>query len=141
MPSSGISRKASTTSFVQHYIQPLNVSPEISRPPTPAGPSSANSGQKEKLQALFASLNESSAGETLRDVANSFLETPAQGLAPDPEETILRTLIVRKLVVGLYTDALQLYLSEAVDAETEAEWWADIERSRWSIAYYLIQSM
>ena len=56
------------------------------------------------------------------------------------EDEALRTVILVKLLIGLYVQTLELYLDEASDVETQLEWWADIERSRLRSAYYLLQS-
>jgi nuclear control of ATPase protein 2 len=58
----------------------------------------------------------------------------------DLEETVLKKVILDKLVVGLYAHALDIYLLEAIEVETEAEWWADIEHSPPSVMLYLLQS-
>ena len=52
----------------------------------------------------------------------------------------LLTCVAAQLVVGIYTQALDIYLRQASEAEIELEWWGDIERSRPRAAYYLLQS-
>jgi len=44
-------------------------------------------------------------------------------------------------MVGLYTKALKIHLDQATEAEAEAEWWGDIERSKLNVAWYLLQSV
>ena len=58
----------------------------------------------------------------------------------DEQEYALKCAVVAKILLGLYTQTLETFLNEAGDAETELEWWADVERSRLSSAYYLLQS-
>ncbi|KAH8825237.1 NCA2-domain-containing protein [Flagelloscypha sp. PMI_526] len=128
------------SSFIEAYTKPLAISPDISTPPTPNPAVNTNSEQKQKLQSLFATLQNQKSRETLQHVSNAFLQIPTQGFGTDSEETLLRSLIVRQLVVDLYADTLQLYLAEAVDAEKEAEWWATVGRTRWNRVYYFIQT-
>jgi len=62
-------------------------------------------------------------------------------LVSDPEEETLKHAVVAKVMVGLYTRALKIYLDQATEAEAEAEWWGDIERSKLNVAWYLLQSV
>ncbi|GJE91742.1 NCA2 domain-containing protein [Phanerochaete sordida] len=59
----------------------------------------------------------------------------------DGEDEALQTAVLVKLLIGLYVQTLEVYLDEASDAETQLEWWADIERSRIRSAYYLVQTL
>lgn len=61
-------------------------------------------------------------------------------LVSDPEEEALKHAVVAKVMVGLYTKALKIYLDQATEAEAEAEWWGDIERSKLNVAWYLLQT-
>jgi hypothetical protein len=45
-----------------------------------------------------------------------------------------------KTAVGLYANALDLYLDQASAAQDDAEWWADVEQSNQLAALYLLQS-
>src|SRR5712672_1891642 len=58
----------------------------------------------------------------------------------DTEEQALKNAVLGRLVAGIYAEALDTLLAEAISAEVEAEWWADLERSRLRVAYYLLQS-
>jgi nuclear-control-of-ATPase protein 2 len=58
----------------------------------------------------------------------------------DTEELTLRNAVFAKLAVGLYAEALNLYLTQAIQVEAEADWWRDIERSGLNVAWYLLQS-
>jgi len=59
----------------------------------------------------------------------------------DNEEQALKDAVLGRLVAAVYTEALDILLSEAIEAETEADWWADLGRSQLSVTHYLIQSM
>jgi len=62
------------------------------------------------------------------------------GLRSDSEELAFYNAVVRKTIFNLYALAVDLYLQESSAAQFDAEWWADIERSTWSVAWYLLQS-
>ncbi len=58
----------------------------------------------------------------------------------DGEEQALEDAVLSRLVAAIYAEALNTLLSEAISAEVEAQWWADLERSWLRIAYHLVQS-
>lgn len=58
----------------------------------------------------------------------------------DPEEESLKQAVLGRVVLGVYADALNAYLDQATEAESEAEWWDNVERSRYELAWYLLQS-
>jgi nuclear-control-of-ATPase protein 2 len=58
----------------------------------------------------------------------------------DSEELVLKRCIRDILVLRLYSKSLEIFLNEAIDAEAEAEWWANVERSRVNLSMYLLQS-
>lgn len=59
----------------------------------------------------------------------------------DPEEECLKQAILGRVVLGVYADALHTYLEQATEAETEAEWWNNIERSNSELTWYLLQTL
>lgn len=110
-----------------------------SRPGTPALlPTSTDN-----LRAYYLQLNPPTsledAGKCV-DTYQVFQEKYASVQVNSEEEEFLQAAILAKLVVGLYVQTLELCLDEATDVETELNWWADVERSRRSSAYYLLQS-
>ena len=58
----------------------------------------------------------------------------------DDDEQVLRDAVLGRLVAAIYAEALDNLLSEAINVETEALWWADLERSRLRVGYHLVQS-
>ncbi|TFK74832.1 NCA2-domain-containing protein [Pluteus cervinus] len=60
--------------------------------------------------------------------------------AADPEEQALKIAVYSQFVVGLYTESLRLCLSQATEAEAEAEWWSERERTPMRLALYLVQT-
>ena len=115
---------------------------EFSLPSTVADPS------KDVLRSLFLSLSPPISPKRVRDTITRLqrLEDgnePAGGYASrgiDDEEQALKDAVLGRLVAGIYAEALDTLLTEAITAEAEAEWWADVGRSRLRVAHYLIQS-
>lgn len=52
------------------------------------------------------------------------------------EEDGVRTAIMGRLVAGLYAEAMDTFLKEAGEAENEAEWWGDVERSTFNVWHW-----
>ena len=106
------------------------------------------------LRSLFLSLSPPFHPNRTRDTINCLRELrELQGLEDDDklvgryaslsidgEEQALKDAVLSRLVVAVYAEALNTLLSEAITAEVEAQWWADLERSRLRVAYYLVQS-
>lgn len=141
----------SSDQFVCQFTKPL-IHSFVFKPPFPLpgesntdALSSADSSKKHALHSLLVSLNDTQT-ITSSVVANTVtslrsLDTPTLLNADDPEEEALKHAIVTKLVVAVYAEALDTYLTQATEVEAEAEWWADIERSRLNVTWYLLQTL
>ncbi|GLB38357.1 putative NCA2-domain-containing protein [Lyophyllum shimeji] len=136
--------------FVDHLLKPL----ELSRPSTStafARNVDLNESKwseiepKEKLQSLLASLNQPLSPSLVQDTVGSLIQLERRpevsAAEADPENKALKEAIITKLLVGLYAEGIEGCLSQATQAETEAEWWADIERSWLNVAWYLLQTL
>ncbi|TEB36201.1 NCA2-domain-containing protein [Coprinellus micaceus] len=96
------------------------------------------------LTALLASLDKphlttheiANAAEALRS-HESLVTTTAE----NDDQELLKQAIVAKLTIALYADALEVQIKQALDMETEAQWWADVERSTANVAWYLLQTL
>ncbi|KAH7928456.1 NCA2-domain-containing protein [Leucogyrophana mollusca] len=77
------------------------------------------------------------------DILDDIERRPLHGWSQPPsnEEYALQRAVFRKIVLGIYANALDLYLSEANTAQNDAEWWAEIEQSRQYTALYLLQTL
>lgn len=141
--------------FVHHFTNPLFVSrPSSPSPSLPVNPESivcsSDTVSKQALRSLLIALNQPFSHHTIDGVLRSLLEIGSTApstldVSPsttsDEEEEALKTAIVAKLVVGIYAKALDNHMSQAMEVEAEAEWWAEIERSCWNVAWYLLSSM
>ena len=156
--------------FVDHYTRVLALSASRPVSPGPLSRSklrlneAANNvtgsakhlERKAKLHALLVSLNQNTTtpqdvrrythslqdiSHPVHDVANITGISGGVSTPLDPEEVAMEGAIIGKLAVALYSAGLETYLTQATEAEAEAEWWADVEGSRASVALYLLQSM
>lgn len=131
------------SSFISHFQHDLacKVLPPSSVPSTPT--TQAQSTSKHSLRTYFLGLESPQSlvdaqrclDELQKLQGSQLTETPA-----DEEEAMLRRAIVGKLLVGLYVQALEVFLREASDADTEYDWWNDVTRSQWNVAFHLLQS-
>jgi hypothetical protein len=100
---------------------------------------------KDILRSLFLSLSPPFSPNRTRD-AIKYLQEDGKlvgGYASrsiDDEEQALKDAVLGRLVAAIYAEALDTLLSEAINSDIEAQWWADLERSRLRVAYHLIQS-
>ncbi|PPQ98986.1 hypothetical protein CVT26_014412 [Gymnopilus dilepis] len=152
--------------FVGHFTRSLELS--ASRPTSPSPreeqpdvqdyTAAAVIHRKQALHTLFVSLNKAvitvddvqKALQALQDISHTKRQYVTGKLAegrdfadsaPDYEEAALEAAIVGKLTVALYSDALETCLHQATSVETEAEWWGDIETSRFQVAFYFIETL
>lgn len=140
------------SAFVDHLLKPL----DLSRPPSPQRPAlqdevfhhAHETTIKQTLRSLLVSLNQPLSDPLVNDTVESLMQlerssSPAYSVEvdADAEEKALKQAIISRLVVGLYSEALDVCISQAMDAETEAEWWTDVVRSRRNVAMFLLQSI
>ncbi|KAJ3890608.1 ATP synthase regulation protein NCA2-domain-containing protein [Lentinula edodes] len=62
------------------------------------------------------------------------------GLTQTTPDVAREEELTSQILVSLYSQYLRSTLSQALEAETEAQWWSDVERTRWRVLWYLIQS-
>ena len=133
-----------SATLISTFTRPL----ACSGPPTPAIPSDIGTGsprageRKQTLRALLVSLHSTSAPTELENCTSTLIriEEDSSSDTQDKEEEALKNAVTFRLLVNLYAHALDSHLSQAMQAEAEADWWKDIERSRASAFYYLVQS-
>lgn len=100
--------------------------------------SSANSERKRKLQNVLLELNPPATEQSILTALILLHDVAAP--SGDPEEESLKQAVLGRVVLGVYADALHTYLDQATEAEREAEWWDNVERSRYELAWYILQS-
>ncbi|KIY45674.1 NCA2-domain-containing protein [Fistulina hepatica ATCC 64428] len=102
------------SSFVHHYVGLLDRKESVSLNSQPLAAALANDDTAQKQRA-------------------------ARSL--DAEETALYRVVIQKAIVRVYAATLDHHLAQATQAENEAEWWADIERSSFNVISYFIQTL
>lgn len=112
-----------------------------------ASPEQPHSSTVGVLRSLFLSLSSPFSPSRTRDIITYLQELEddntryaSRGFDGDSEEQALKDAVLSRLVAAIYGEALDTLLSEAITAEVEAQWWADLERSRLRVAYHLVQS-
>ncbi|KAI0260242.1 NCA2-domain-containing protein [Gloeopeniophorella convolvens] len=121
----------------------LNISEEYGS--TTYSPDSSN----DVLHSLFQSLAPPLSAEHISDAIQTLQKLEDKNVASGAlssrgarsGEQDLRDAVLGRLVAGVYAEALDTLLAEAAFAETEGEWWADVERSRLSVVHYLVQTL
>jgi len=58
----------------------------------------------------------------------------------DAEEEAMKAEILKRLTLSLYTDALEISMLQAIQVESDVEWWRNIEESTTALVFYSIQS-
>lgn len=121
----------------------------LSALPPPTSKGGQPSDEKQTLHAVLVTLNPPVAAssravqdalQTLKVIHDRTSKESFGPQAVDDEHLSLEKAVLGRIAVALYADALDTFLTEASEAEGEAEWWADIESSRWTTAWYLLQS-
>ncbi|KAG2361507.1 ATP synthase regulation protein NCA2-domain-containing protein [Suillus spraguei] len=97
------------------------------------------------LKSTHAILYGSPSGATVQESVDFLRTFPVRedklGPQSDSEELVFYNAIIRTTIFNMYALAVDLYLEESSAAQLDAEWWANIEQSTWSVALYLLQSL
>lgn len=100
--------------------------------------SGVDSERKQKLQSALLELNPPATQQSTLAALVLLRDTAAP--SSDAEEESLKQAVLGRVVLSVYADALHTYLEQATEAEREAEWWDNVERSRYELAWYFLQS-
>ena len=131
------------SSFASTHVQSLLQAAQSSVPSTPeyevVGSLDAEQHPPEhKFYPLLLQLQSPLDKAALRKTLLSLYEN--QNEAVSGEELAVRAALERRIIVGLYAEALDQFLREAREADSEAEWWDSTTRSSLSVASYLLAS-
>jgi hypothetical protein len=134
---------------ISHITDKLIISSSPSWNVSQASPESSLSStvdpSKDALRSIFLSLSPPFSPNRTRDTIKYLQELEDDNelyasRSIDGEERALKDAVQSRLVAAVYAEALDTLLSEAITAEVEAQWWADLERSWLRVAYHLVQS-
>ncbi|KAL0580643.1 Nuclear control of ATPase protein 2 [Marasmius crinis-equi] len=137
----------------QYAKKPLShvaVSPSPSRTGQSQSISDNSESTKQRLQLVLASLDQVDSKESIKhteDATQLLLSLNGQefveGLPSrkDSEQIALEQTVLNKVMISIYSQALDVLLFQSLEAEKEMEWWDEVERSPSSVAYYLLQTL
>ncbi|KAJ6541858.1 ATP synthase regulation protein NCA2-domain-containing protein [Mycena capillaripes] len=137
--------RVDSSNFADNFTRPLSLTrlpslqPSSASSDAPAVVSESTETLRSLLVSLHPPVSQSSVDEALKYLAQA--DRGALFITGDTQEKTLQNAVVSQLAVGLYARALDIYLSEAAEFEAEAEWWANVERSRVGVAYFLLQTL
>ncbi|KAG0700007.1 NCA2-domain-containing protein [Suillus ampliporus] len=129
-----------TSNFAVHYTEHLILLTRLQ-----LSTQTKSTSDRDALKSTHAML-QGSPSEAMVQESIDFLRTfttreNRPELHSDSEELAFYNTVVRKTIFNMYALAVDLYLQESSAAQLDAEWWADIEQSTWSVASYLLQSL
>ncbi|KAF9651329.1 NCA2-domain-containing protein [Thelephora ganbajun] len=130
------------STFISVFVQDVvgrTQSPTAGQQQQQSFASGAGSERKQKLRDALLGLNPPTAEQSI--LAALLLLRDAAAPSDDPEEESLKQAVLGRVVLGVYAGALNAYLDQATEAEREAAWWDNIERSRYELAWYLLQTL
>ncbi|KAL5524319.1 NCA2 [Sanghuangporus sanghuang] len=132
------------SSFVSTHVQSLLQEAQSSAPSTPeyevvGSLETEQAPQEQKLYPLLLQLQSPLDKAALRKTLLALHEQQYQLVSG--EDLVVRDALERRIVIGLYAEALDQFLKEAREAESEAEWWDSIVRSSRSVAWYLLATL
>ena len=129
------------STFVSIFVQDISGRtqlPTANQQQSQRSTSNSTSETKQRLHNALLELNPPATEQSI--LAALVLLRDATAPSGDPEEECLKQAILGRVVLGVYADALHTHLEQATEAETEAEWWNNIERSNSELTWYLLQS-
>ncbi|KAG1751173.1 NCA2-domain-containing protein [Suillus lakei] len=129
-----------TSTFAVHYTERLVPLTRLQLS-TQTKPTKDDDGLKSTHAMLQGSPSEATVQESIDFLRTFTAREDKPGLQSDSEELVFYNAVVRKTIFNMYALAVDLYLQESSAAQLDAEWWADIEQSTWSVASYLLQSL
>ncbi|KAH7885316.1 NCA2-domain-containing protein [Phlebopus sp. FC_14] len=127
--------------FSVHYTKSL-VSLAGLQPPPPGHDLHAERSFRDIDATLHPPFTAEAVGSALK-VLQDECDTKLQSSRTSPDGAVgeLQQTILRKVIFGLYNNALDLFLHEATTAQSDAEWWAEVEQSNQLAALYLLQTL
>ncbi|KAF7337697.1 hypothetical protein MSAN_02243200 [Mycena sanguinolenta] len=131
-----------SSNFARSFTRPLST--RLSSSSIASDAPQVVSESTETLRSLLGSLkppvSQSAVDEALKYLARAGGNALVNTEHTSEQEKVLKSAVVHQVAVGLYARSLDIYLNEAMEIELEAEWWANVERSGISVAWFLLQS-
>lgn len=86
------------------------------------------------------SLTENRRTARLDDDIKSLEESIRTEVGSEHQDVRKRNAVASKIAISFYQEALDACLSQAMDLDTESNWWREVESKRRNTAMYLLQS-
>ena len=93
-----------------------------------------------RLHTLIAELNTPPSAAKIRSTLDALYGDGSVNVTEDPEEGAYVEAIQCRILIGLYGNAMQILLDEAMEADDAAWWWWRVEKSRRNSAWFMVQS-
>jgi len=97
------------------------------------------SARQTRLHALLAGLNTPPSAARIRSTLDALDQE--QSVTEDAEERVYVEAIQCRILIGLYGNAMQMLLEEAIEADDAARWWWRVEKSKGNSAWLMVQSV
>jgi nuclear-control-of-ATPase protein 2 len=96
------------------------------------------SARQTRLHGLLAGLNAPPSVARIRSTLDALHEE--QSVTEVPVEQAYVEAIQCRILIGLYGNAMQMLLEEAIEADDAARWWWRVEKSKTNSAWFMVQS-
>ncbi|KAI6123925.1 NCA2-domain-containing protein [Pisolithus croceorrhizus] len=125
-----------TFRFSAHYADPLfSLGHFQTFSPGP------NTQVEQAFRDIDSTLSPPFSADAIRNAVTALRDhAPVSGYQGDKVSDAMRAVLLKKVMLGLYAKALDLFLDEASTAQEDSEWWSEVEQSNLSAALYLLQS-
>ncbi|KAF8517333.1 ATP synthase regulation protein NCA2-domain-containing protein [Gautieria morchelliformis] len=101
------------------------------------------SARTQKLHSLLATFNPPISPSLVQETVD-ILKSDGSGIVINgmgEEQMSLRRAAVGAVAASLFGQILDMMLQQATEADSEANWWAELERSRRKLAWYLLETL
>lgn len=137
-----------SSSFADNYVQSLLFTAQSSNKLQVTAENAAldsdgknDFARDEQLEGLLVQLKSPTNGDALRAAVEALHESDVGvGTLSRSENSTLRAAVETRVVVGVYAEALDQWLQEAIELDSEAEWWDNVGRTSSSVLSYLLAS-
>ena len=124
--------------FVDQRISELLQVPGAMGPAVQSQEKPQPSARETRLHGLLAGLNAPPSVARIRSTLEALHEE--QSVAEGPVEQAYVDAIQCRILIGLYGNAMQMLLEEAIEADDAARWWWRVEKSKVNSAWFMVQS-
>jgi nuclear-control-of-ATPase protein 2 len=130
------------SSFIDQRTKEIFQNASTDVPPTPSPTANQDSdveSSKGNLKSTLAGLHTPPNDQQLVQGLELLNDRAVESLASLQDPYAIG--ISERVVAGLYARTMEEMLQQALEADMEARFWWDVERSKYNIAWFLLQSM